>query len=324
MSWSLVGPGSLSSTGLYRAPTSVGGTALVIASAGGVADTAVVRISAGGSIVGVPLGASHLFDANVPLGPFTWSVDGHRPDLILADLTAARARGVKLVMNMTGGSHNNYKTDGKFDEAKWRARMDGYNTPAIRDAVNRGIAEGWIMGASVMDEPHQSDAQTQFPEKSWGPEGWMTKAKVDRLCTYVKTIFPALPAGVAHDHRHFEPAENYAVCDFLITQYRISKGPVRDWKAGAVAFATRSGIGLYFGVNILHGGLGRSCSDPPCPMNATEVDTLGAYLAPGSCGISLWQYEATYWAKPEHQAAFRSLADKLAALTPPTHGCRRS
>ncbi len=27
-------------------------------------------------------------------------------------------------MNMTGGAHNNYKTNGTFDMAKWRARME--------------------------------------------------------------------------------------------------------------------------------------------------------------------------------------------------------
>jgi hypothetical protein len=34
--------------------------------------------------------------------------------------------------------------------------MDGFNTPAIRDAVAAAVADGTIIGESVMDEPQQS------------------------------------------------------------------------------------------------------------------------------------------------------------------------
>ena len=79
-------------------------------------------------------------------------------------------------------------TDGKFDLAKWRARMDTYNTPAIKQAVAAAVADGTIIGNSVMDEPHNETVAA-----GWG--GNVTKAMVDGMCGYVKQIFPTLDGG---------------------------------------------------------------------------------------------------------------------------------
>ena len=67
--------------------------------------------------------------------------------------------------------------------------METFNTQAIRDAVAEGVADGTIIGNSVMDEPQQSGTTT----KDWGPPGTMTKARVDQLCAYVKNIFDGGP-----------------------------------------------------------------------------------------------------------------------------------
>ena len=95
---------------------------------------------------------------------------------------------------MTGGAHNLYKTAGVFDLAKWQAAMDAYNTQAIRDAIAEGVADGTIVGNSVMDEPQQHGVSSD-PDKTWGPSGTMTKVRVDGMCAYVKAIFPTLPVG---------------------------------------------------------------------------------------------------------------------------------
>ena len=87
------------------------------------------------------------------------SLDGYTAQNIVSRLGEARAKKIRVLMNMTGGTHNNYKTDGVFDMAKWRARMDTYNTPAIRAAVAAAVADGTIIGNSVMDEPHNSTAR---------------------------------------------------------------------------------------------------------------------------------------------------------------------
>ena len=55
---------------------------------------------------------------------------------------------------MTGGSHSLYLTNGVFDLAKWKAKMDAYNTTAVKSAVAAAVADGTIIGNSVMDEPN--------------------------------------------------------------------------------------------------------------------------------------------------------------------------
>jgi hypothetical protein len=250
------------------------------------------------------------------------SLDGYSEGRILSMLDDARKKKIRVLMNMTGGKHTNYTTDGVFDLAKWRAKMDTYNTPAIRAAVAAAVADGTIVGNSVMDEPHQSDANLNYPEKSWGPEGWMTKAKVDGLCGYVKSIFPTLPVGVNHDHRHFEPEKNYAICDFLGTQYRVSKGPVQNWRDGALAFARRSGVQILFGMNLLHGGATRSDCAAPCDMTPTEVRVVGLALGPYGCALNTWRYEQAYFDRPDVQSALRVIAESLATL--PRRPCTRS
>ena len=327
--------GTITSTGLYTAGQTAG-TYRVIATASELADTAVVTLaqtSGGGtplpdptpvpgSGTGIPMGLSGLLNSGRNPSPYTMSLDGYSAGGILGMLADARSRKIRVLMNMTGGMHNNYKTDGVFDLAKWRAKMDSYNTPAIRAAVAAAVADGTIVGNSVMDEPHQSDANTNFPEKSWGPEGWMTKAKVDGLCGYVKQIFPTLPTGVNHDHRHFEPEKNYAVCDYLGTQYRASKGPVAAWRDGALAFARRSGVQVMFSINLLHGGAKRSDCTAPCDMTPAEVRVFGLALGPNGCALNMWRYEQAYFDKPEVQSALRVIAESLATL--PRRTCTRS
>ena len=60
----------------------------------------------------------------------------------------ARNNRFRLMMNMTGGGHSIYLTNGVFDMAKWKARMATYNTAAIKDAIAKGVADGTIVGNS--------------------------------------------------------------------------------------------------------------------------------------------------------------------------------
>jgi hypothetical protein len=243
------------------------------------------------------------------------SIDGYGPDNIVKRIAEARSKNVRLLMNLTGGKHANYMTGGKFDIAKWRAKMDTYNTSTIKEAVAAAVADGIIIGSSVMDEPHN-----QTSAAGWG--GNLNKAVVDGMCGYVKQIFPTLTVGVAHDHRQFEPEKNYAVCDFVISQYRLSKGSITDFRDGGLAFARRSGIGIVFGLNVLHGGTpGTECakygddlSGTLCPTSAQQVREFALVLGTAGCALNMWRYEQAYYRDPQLQAAFRSVADSMAKL----------
>lgn len=339
--------GTITAGGLYTAgPTA--GTYAIVATAGRLADTARVTLAAPSATpapvtrqssparsdptdrTGIPFGLFGGWDGRSPrrnTEPFTLFIGGYTSANLLPRLKAARARGIRLILAMTGGAHDKYKTDGVFDMARWRSVMDGYNTAAIREEVAARVADGTIIGNSVMDEPHNTSA-----DNTWGPAGTMTKARVDSMCAYVKDIFPTLPVGVVHDHRAFEPAKDYAVCEFVVSQYREAKGPVTDFRDGGLGLAARGNLAIAFSLNILDGGSRvEGCPEPEtggrgtyranCRMTPDQIREFARVLGPAACALSMWRYDPAFMAKPENQAAFRDVAAHLATL--PAKPCTR-
>lgn len=323
--------GTVSPLGVFAAPQDGSGSCLVVAAAGDRADTTEVLLVRNTVDRGIPFGSYNLWPTatrtqSSGIAVFTGSHDYVPPGEMVAHLDAARARGISMVLAMTGGSHDRYKTDGVFDQAKWESAMDGYDTPGIRDAIAAAVADGTVIGNSVMDEPHQSGTDS----KAWGPSGTMTKARVDQLCGYVKAIFPTLPVGVGHDHNMFEPARSYAVCEFLMPQYAARKGSVTVWRDGALALAQRDGLALVFSMNLLNGGVqdrtgawdcpgtgGLGDRSPNCRMTAAQVRDFGLVLGTSGCAMLTWKYDGDFAAKAENQEAFSTIAVALAALPRP-------
>jgi len=318
--------GTITASGLYTAgPTA--GNYRVIASSSGLADTSAVTITpTSGSVTrGIPFGPTQLLAKSGDPDLFSMSLDGIVATNIVGRIDWARTNRFRLLMNMTGGSHNLYLTDGVFDMAKWKAKMDTYNTAAIKDAIARGVADGTIVGNSVMDEPHVSgwgDGNT------WGPVGTMTKVRVDSMCGYVKAMFPTLPTGVFHRHDVFEPTQNYSTCEFIVSQYVYRAGDVTAFRDAALAFGRRSGVSIIFSLNILDGGIqdrdgtydcagtgGFGTYGFNCRMTPEQMRTTGMVLGPAGCGLLMWQYDATYMANPDNRIVFKELRDKLDTIT---------
>jgi hypothetical protein len=333
--------GTITPTGLYTAGSNPG-TFRVVATSNELADTSVVtlaRTSGGhtpgptpppgptpipGAENGVPMGIFGLLSFGVEPRSYTMAVDGYTAGNVIPRIAEAKRKKIRIFMNMTGGRHTNYMTNGVFDMTKWRAKMDTYNTPAVRAAVAAAVADGTIIGNSVMDEPHNKSIVN-----SWGPEGTMTKARVDEMCRYVKDIFPTLPVGVVHDHRVFEPDRGYQHCEFLVSQYRLSKGNINSFRDGGLAFARRYNMSIIFSLNVIHGGdAGSSClklGDDPhgdlCPMSADQVRDWGLILGPAGCAFMMWRYYPQYIEKPEVQRALGEIAAVLART--PRKPCSR-
>jgi hypothetical protein len=337
--------GSISSDGLYTAGQT-GGSFRVIASAGSLADTTPVTLTApppppsppGGIRQGIPFGASQLWSSlGEPVtDAFTQSgEDATTASLIIDRINAARTRKVKLLLAMTGGSHLQYMSVingvNRFDFAKWRAKMDTYNTPAIRQAVADGIRDGTILGNAVMDEPHVDGTGTDG--NTWGPAGTMTKVRVDSLCAYVRDMFPTLPVGPVHQHQLFEPTKSYRVCDFLVDQYVNRLGTPESFRDGALAMARRDGMMIFFGVNLINGGIQDKdgtwdCKDqggikgqtaPNCQMTPTQIEAWAKVLGPAGCAFRMWRWDDTRLAT--YGPAFRNIAADFATRSAP--GCGR-
>jgi hypothetical protein len=337
--------GSISSDGLYTAGQT-GGSFRVIASAGSLADTTPVTLTApppppsppGGIRQGIPFGASQLWSSlGEPVtDAFTQSgEDATTASLIIDRINAARTRKVKLLLAMTGGSHLQYMSVingvNRFDFAKWRAKMDTYNTPAIRQAVADGIRDGTILGNAVMDEPHVDGTGTDG--NTWGPAGTMTKVRVDSLCAYVRDMFPTLPVGPVHQHQLFEPTKSYRACDFLVDQYVNRLGTPESFRDGALAMARRDGMMIFFGVNLINGGIQDKdgtwdCKDqggikgqtaPNCQMTPTQIEAWAKVLGPAGCAFRMWRWDDTRLAT--YGPAFRNIAADFATRSAP--GCGR-
>lgn len=330
--------GTITSDGLYTAGQTPG-TYKVFATSTSLADTAVVTVTpptaSSGTGLGIPFGPAQLPLSASAAAPFSLTITGTTASTIVGDLREARESKVRLVLNMTGGAHTLYMTDGAFDRSKWLARMDTYNTAEIRKAVSDAVADGTIVGESVMDEPHVSGGGDG---NSWGPAGTMTKARVDSLCGYVKAMFPTLPVGVVHNHRSFEPTKSYRVCEFLVDAYSSRFGSVTEFRDAGLALGQRDGHAILFSMNVLNGGIqaardglwncpltttgGRGTYDPNCRMTPQQIRDYGLVLGPAGCGMLMWRYNSSFMSDPANQQAFKDVASRLATL--PAKACRRT
>ncbi|HYC31058.1 MAG TPA: hypothetical protein VEB59_02155 [Gemmatimonadales bacterium] len=334
--------GTIDQAGRFTAPQS--GTATIIVTYQGLAATATVRVASGSVVLkGLPFGPFGAWDGASQLYPntavFTSSHGAYTAGNILDRIAVARAKGLKLVLAMTGGARAQYLTNGVFDIAKWRAKLATYNTAAIRSEMAKAVADGVIVGNSVMDEPFNTGGPGN-EANSWGPPGTMTKARIDQMCTEVKAIFPTLSCGVFHDARSFEPTKSYRVVEFLMPQYRTGKGEITAWRDEQLALCRRDHHGCLFALNLIDGGQrdndndgvwecplpltgGQGSYPPNCRMTTAQAVSTSKALAPFSCGALIyWRYDAAFMALPANQAGFREVAAFLAGLPPSP--CRRS
>jgi hypothetical protein len=201
---------------------------------------------------------------------------------------------------MTGGGSGNYTTNGKFDYAKWLAKQNTFDDPAIKSAVAAGVSNGTILFAVLIDEPNRKD---------WG--GNVHHSTLDSMSRRVKSIFPTLRTGVDVTHT-WEPTVVYQSVDLITTQYAGTdkSGSVTTFRTGAVNSARDQKVALIFSLNILNGGRKLMSTGCPtsttggkgstengvlvgCKMTGAEVQSYGDALlsAPEACALSMWTYD---------------------------------
>lgn len=278
--------------------------------------------------LGVPFGPVSLWDGDQPAATavrFTASQNYTSPENVIRMIATARTAGHRLVLALTGGPAPEYSTNGKFDLAKWKRRLDQYNTAAIRDAIASGVADGTVLGNSLMDEPEH---------KKWG--GVMTKSLVDSMAAYAKRYFPTLPVGPSHGPNGYylwRPTERYRVVDYVRSQYNwwVTKGDAAAWRDHVLAQAKLDGVAVAFSLNILDGGqtaardgtwscpsgtsAGRGTYEPACRMTATQIRDWGKTLGPAGCAMLMWRYDSVAMGRTDNQQAMRDVAAALAEVS---------
>ena len=281
---------------------------------------------------GIPYGPVGLWIMNkLSYGPapFTASQNYINADTLILQINAARTKGQRLMLAMTGGPSTRYTTSGQFDMTKWKNAMNTYNKSALKTAVAAAVSDGTIIGNQMIDEPET---------KRWGTT--LTKAKLDQMAVYVKTIFPTLPVGLNHGPPGYKwrASERFTKVDYVLYQYNhyYTSGNIVAWRDAVLAQAKLDGVTPALSLNILNGGAqdrdgtydctgpgqgGLGTRYPNCTMTADQVRTWGKALAPYACFMMMWQYDGTYMSEAGNQDAFREIASLVASQ--PRRSCAR-
>jgi hypothetical protein len=295
------------------------------------------------SYSGIPFGPFGLWKSytDVKWGPrpFTASHNSDNASGLVTRINAARLKGHRLVLALTGGPSTHYTTNGRFDLAKWKSKLNTYNTATIRNAVAGAVADGTIIGYSMIDEPET---------KRWG--GVVSKPLLDKMATYAKGIFPTLRMGVNHGASAFytwRTNERYHVVDYTLNSYgwRVNSGNAAAYRDKVLARARLEGITAAFALSILDGGIKKTncftsasacCPQPQtegfgtllgaggynCRMTAAQLRSWGQTLGVSGCALLLWTYDDKYMGRSDNQTAFRDVAAKLGSQ--PRRTCRRA
>jgi hypothetical protein len=290
------------------------------------------------SYSGIPFGPFNLWRATtIQSGegpaPYTASINYSDSSVIVAQIDTLRARGQRGMLMMTDDRRAPYMTDGKFDLAKWKSRMARYDTPEIKRAVAWAVADGTLIGNTVIDEPRH---------RTWG--GSIDKALVDQMCAYAKSIFPTLPVGPIVVHWWLE-SERYRVCDFTVVQYDWAqpphgwgtpggRGDVISWRDAALAQAKKDGTEIAFSMNVLGGGAEvagcplsstgghyKPYDKQHCRMTPDQVRKFGLALGPAGCAMFMWKFDSAFMSKSANIRAMEDVAAKLAES--PLRSCKR-
>jgi hypothetical protein len=314
--------GTVSSSGLFTAGSTPGNFRVIAShAASGLADTSTVAVTApatggGGSSAGVPFGAFNARVEELP-SPLNLAVVSGNPRILVEQLTAAKRRGIKLIVNFAGGSYdNNFGPDGTFSYDVWKGRVDRF----IGLNLDPFIEDGTLFAVYLIDEPHDAE--------SWGGET-VPYETLERMAKYTKGRWPGLTTIIRTKVSWLSKAPfRWEYLDAGWSQFSDRHGDPNTYRNTEVAASRASGLGLMFSMNILNGGnKGSGCvpgtRQGNCNMRPDELRRFATIFAstPEACGLTVWQYDPAYMNRPEIRAIFEDIEQILANR--PTVSCKR-
>jgi hypothetical protein len=224
---------------------------------------------------------------------------------LLTTLSAARAKGARLVLKLAGGSDSHVKnSDGTFSLTKWKAMVDRFKV------VNFGsyLTDGTILGHYLIDEPYLASR--------WGGKV-ISQYTVEAMAKYSKQLWPGMTTLVrVHPTWLASSSITYTYLDAGWAQYAARKGDPTKWITSEAAAAKLKGLGLVVSLNAINGGNGssgiRGTSSGQYSMSASELKTYGTALLnqTRACGFLLWQYSSTYFGRYDIKTAMSALSTK--------------
>ena len=230
------------------------------------------------------------------------------PSTILSKLSAARAKGGRVVIKLCKGHDRYVQNDNRtFSLSKWKQLVGRYRS------INLGpyIADGTILGHLLIDEPHLA--------ARWGGKV-ISQATLEEMARYSKQLWPTMSTLVRVVPSWLGSASvTYTHLDAGWTQYTADKGDVTKWVTAEAGAASRKGLGLVVGMNVRNGGNGSSgipgLTKGKWAMSASEIRKYGSALLAQSraCGFYSWNYDSGYYGRSDIRSAMADVSAKARA-----------
>jgi hypothetical protein len=227
------------------------------------------------------------------------------PQYLMENLSAIRARGGKLVLNMSGGMSRYTDRDGNFSLSQWKEQVDRYRNLNLESYIR----DGTLMAHYLIDEPHHASKWNGRP---------ISGTTLEEMARYSKAKWPGLATVVRTYPPYLEKWGPYRYLDAAWAQYVHRFGNVRDFLDEHVSSARRQGLGLVVGLNVLKGGPDKS------KMSASQVKEWGSVLLSSSypCAFISWKYDDRYLSTSSMRDAMSYLRNRAENLS--MKSCRGS
>jgi len=201
---------------------------------------------------------------------------------------------------MFAGHERYYRTGGRFDIRKWKARVARFNNIKFSGFIN----DGTIIGHYLIDEPNDAH--------NWGKP--VPASVLEEMAKYSKDHWPTMPTMVRAEPGYL--ATNHRYLDAAWPQYVQRKGTPAEYLRRNVADAQKRGLGLVLGMNMTKGALNKR------PMSANQLRDWGSIMLGGSyaCAFISWTYDKKYISRSDVASAMSYLAGK--ARSKSARSCR--
>jgi hypothetical protein len=256
---------------------------------------------------GIPFGVTQL--PKDQYGKFSGALSNPSPRHVLSYLEAARRSGTRVMLVFVGNERY-FKSNGRFDLGKWKARVARYRGINLTPY----IADGTIIGHRMIDEPHD-------------PRNWrgvpVTRQQLDEMAKYSKSLWPKMPT-IVRSWPAYLRGYNYKYLDGAWAQYADRFGNIKTFLANNIRDAKSAGLSLTVGLNQIagmkHGGL-RGYYSGFGAFSASQLKSLGGALLSDSypCAFLNWKYNVQYMGRSDIKGALAYLAGK--ARSRPFRSC---
>ncbi|MFL5495524.1 MAG: hypothetical protein ACJ8DC_14165 [Gemmatimonadales bacterium] len=241
------------------------------------------------------------FAGGIPIGTFALPVStygsryngGSRnpsPSGVLHDLADIKARGGRVVLNLSGNPRYFKDASGHFSLDKWKQRVARFKGVNLSTYIN----DGTIIGHFLLDEPND-------------PANWngrpVSSSTVDQMAQYSKQLWSGLTTIVRTEPSYFGTVH---YLDAAWAQYVYRKGSADNYISRNVNDARNRGLQLVIGMNLLKGGPNGS------KMSASEIKSWGTTLLNNSysCAFISWTYDDNYLSNSSVKDAMDALRNK--------------